>query len=149
MGHEVGHLEQAVGVGAAENGAGLLLNSLEPGSSLFQFIPALRPSRKTVEIVIQQLLSVQLLDGEVVEGVQHEDRGIEGEHQYVEHHPFVEFQEALNPVFPILEIFTYWTDRRLAGLAGPDYDATISFGLLLEPEDSQSRIAQVTFMLAT
>ena len=31
----------------------------------------------------------------------------------------------------------YWIDRRLAGLAGPDYDATISFGLPFEPEDSQ------------
>ena len=28
-------------------------------------------------------------------------------------------------------------DRRLTGLAGPDYDATISFGLPLEPEDCQ------------
>ena len=28
-------------------------------------------------------------------------------------------------------------DRRLSGLAGPDYDATISSGLPLEPEDSQ------------
>ena len=28
-------------------------------------------------------------------------------------------------------------DRRLTGLAGPDYDATISFGLPVEPEDSQ------------
>ena len=31
----------------------------------------------------------------------------------------------------------YWIDRRLTGLAGPDYDATISFGLPFEPEDSQ------------
>ena len=31
----------------------------------------------------------------------------------------------------------YWIDRRLTGLAGPDYAATISFGLPLEPEDSQ------------
>ena len=31
----------------------------------------------------------------------------------------------------------YWIDRRLTGLAGPEYDATISFGLPLEPEDSQ------------
>ena len=31
----------------------------------------------------------------------------------------------------------YWRDRRLTGLAGPDYDATISFGLPFEPEDSQ------------
>ena len=27
--------------------------------------------------------------------------------------------------------------NQLSGLAGPDYDATISFGLPLEPEDSQ------------
>ena len=32
---------------------------------------------------------------------------------------------------------SYRIDRRLTGLAGPDYDATISFGLPLEPEDSQ------------
>ena len=31
----------------------------------------------------------------------------------------------------------YWIDRRLTGLAEPDYDATISFGLAIEPEDSQ------------
>ena len=31
----------------------------------------------------------------------------------------------------------YWIDRRLTGLAGPDDDATISFGLPIEPEDSQ------------
>ena len=31
----------------------------------------------------------------------------------------------------------YWIDRSLSGLAGPDYDATISFGLPYEPEDSQ------------
>ena len=31
----------------------------------------------------------------------------------------------------------YWIDRSLTGLAGPDYDATISFGLPIEPEDSQ------------
>ena len=30
-----------------------------------------------------------------------------------------------------------WIDRRLTGLAGPDYDAAISFGLPFEPEDSQ------------
>ena len=29
------------------------------------------------------------------------------------------------------------TDRRLTGLAGPEYDASISFGLPFEPEDSQ------------
>ena len=31
----------------------------------------------------------------------------------------------------------YWIDRRLNGLAGPDYDAIISFGLPIEPEGSQ------------
>ena len=31
----------------------------------------------------------------------------------------------------------YWIDWRLTGLAGPDYGATISFGLPIEPEDSQ------------
>ena len=31
----------------------------------------------------------------------------------------------------------YWIDRRLTGLAGPDYGATTSFGLPFEPEDSQ------------
>ena len=31
----------------------------------------------------------------------------------------------------------YWIDRRLNGLAGPDYDATISFRSPIEPEDSQ------------
>ena len=31
----------------------------------------------------------------------------------------------------------YWIDRSLTGLAGPDYGATISFGLPIEPEDSQ------------
>ena len=31
----------------------------------------------------------------------------------------------------------YRIDRRLNGLAGPEYDATISFGLPFEPEDSQ------------
>ena len=31
----------------------------------------------------------------------------------------------------------YWIDRRLNGLAGPEYHATISFGLPFEPEDSQ------------
>ena len=29
----------------------------------------------------------------------------------------------------------YWIDRSLTGLAGPDYDATISFGLPFESED--------------
>ena len=32
---------------------------------------------------------------------------------------------------------SYWIDRRLTGLAGPDYAATISIGLPFEPEDSQ------------
>ena len=32
---------------------------------------------------------------------------------------------------------SYRIDRRPTGLAGPDYDATISFGLPLEPENSQ------------
>ena len=32
---------------------------------------------------------------------------------------------------------SYWIDRRLIGLAGPDYDANISFGLPLEPENPQ------------
>ena len=32
---------------------------------------------------------------------------------------------------------SYRIDRRLSGLAGPDYAAPISFGLPLEPEDSQ------------
>ena len=31
----------------------------------------------------------------------------------------------------------YWIDRRLTGLAGRDYAATISFGLPFEPGDSQ------------
>ena len=31
----------------------------------------------------------------------------------------------------------YWIDRRLPGLAGPEYHAIISFGLPIEPEDSQ------------
>ena len=31
----------------------------------------------------------------------------------------------------------YRIDRRLPGLAGPEYHATISFGLPFEPEDSQ------------
>ena len=30
-----------------------------------------------------------------------------------------------------------WIDRRLSGLAVPDYDATISFGLPFESEDSR------------
>ena len=31
----------------------------------------------------------------------------------------------------------YWIGRRLTGLAGPEFDAAISLGLLSEPEDSQ------------
>ena len=31
----------------------------------------------------------------------------------------------------------YWRDRRLNGLAGPEYHTIISFGLPIEPEDSQ------------
>ena len=31
----------------------------------------------------------------------------------------------------------YWIDRSLTGLAGPDYDATISFGLPFELGDCQ------------
>ena len=31
----------------------------------------------------------------------------------------------------------YWIDRSLTGLAGPDYDASISIGLPFEPEYSQ------------
>ena len=42
---------------------------------------------------------------------------------------------------------SYWTDRRLAGLAGPDYDATISFGLPLEPEDSQYGKSRIIYVL--
>ena len=33
-------------------------------------------------------------------------------------------------------ISPHWIDRSLTGLAGPDYDAIISFGLPIEPEDS-------------
>ena len=32
---------------------------------------------------------------------------------------------------------SYWIDRRLTGLAGREYHATILFGLPIEPEDSQ------------
>ena len=41
----------------------------------------------------------------------------------------------------------YWIDRRLTGLAGPDYDATISFGLPLEPEDSQYGKSRSSWLL--
>ena len=40
----------------------------------------------------------------------------------------------------------YWIDRRLTGLAGPEYDATISFGLPFESEDcpyGESRISSL------
>ena len=39
---------------------------------------------------------------------------------------------------------SYWIDRRLTGLAGPDYAATISFGLPFEPEDSQYGKSRLT-----
>ena len=39
----------------------------------------------------------------------------------------------------------YLIDRRLTGLAGPDYDATISFGLPFEPEDSQYGKSRLEF----
>ena len=39
---------------------------------------------------------------------------------------------------------SYRIDRRLTGLAGPEYDATISFGLPIEPEDSQYGKCRVT-----
>ena len=42
----------------------------------------------------------------------------------------------------------YWIDRRLTGLAGPDYDAIISFGLPFEPEDSQYGEYRLTSLLA-
>ena len=44
---------------------------------------------------------------------------------------------------------SYWIDRRLTGLAGPDYDAPISFGLPLEPEDSQYGKSRTIPMLPT
>ena len=69
VGDEVGYLEQAVGTGVAENGVRLVLRNLELGSSFLQLNPALPPSCNAIEVVTQQLLSVQLLDGEVVEGV--------------------------------------------------------------------------------
>ena len=42
----------------------------------------------------------------------------------------------------------YRIDRRLTGHAGPDYDAILSFGLPIEPEDSQygkSRVRDLLF----
>ena len=41
----------------------------------------------------------------------------------------------------------YRIDRRLTGLAGPDNDATISFGLSFEPEDSQYGKSRSTLMV--
>ena len=41
----------------------------------------------------------------------------------------------------------YWIDRRLTGLAGPDFDATISFGLPFEPEDSQYGKSRMNMLL--
>ena len=38
----------------------------------------------------------------------------------------------------------YWIDRRLTGLAGPEYHAIISFGLPIEPEDSQYGKSRMT-----
>ena len=43
----------------------------------------------------------------------------------------------------------YWIDRRLTGLAGPDDDAPISFGLPIEPEDSQYGKCRVKGILNT
>ena len=43
-----------------------------------------------------------------------------------------------NPKAPLHRwIRAYWIGRRLNGLAGPEYHAIISFGLPIEPEDSQ------------
>ena len=41
----------------------------------------------------------------------------------------------------------YWIDWRLTGLAEPDYGATISFGLPIEPEDSQYGKYRLTSLL--
>ena len=41
----------------------------------------------------------------------------------------------------------YWIDRRLPGLAGPEYHAIISFGLPIEPEDSQYGEYRITCMV--
>ena len=41
----------------------------------------------------------------------------------------------------------YRIDRRLTGLVGPDNDATISFGLPFEPEDSQSTFLSRAFVM--
>ena len=39
----------------------------------------------------------------------------------------------------------YWIDRRLPGLAGPEYHAIISFGLPYELEDSQYGESRLRF----
>ena len=49
---------------------------------------------------------------------------------------------------------SYWIDRRLTGLAGPEYHAIISFGLPIEPEDSQYGVGRASdgtghFVVAT
>ena len=41
----------------------------------------------------------------------------------------------------------YRIDRRLTGLAGPEYHAIISFGLPIEPEDSQYGEYRITCMV--
>ena len=44
-----------------------------------------------------------------------------------------------------------WIDLRLTGIAGPDYDAAISFGLPFEPEDCQygkSRLSCIILAMA-
>ena len=41
----------------------------------------------------------------------------------------------------------YRIDRRLNGLAGPDYAATISIGLPIEPEDSQYGEYRIIYVL--
>ena len=43
---------------------------------------------------------------------------------------------------------SYWIDRRLTGLAGPDYAATVSFGLPFEPEDSQYGECRLTPLIS-
>ena len=40
---------------------------------------------------------------------------------------------------------SYWIDRRLTGLAGPEYHAIISFGLPFEPEDCQYGKSRLRF----
>ena len=43
----------------------------------------------------------------------------------------------------------YWIDRRLNGLAGTEYHAIISFGMPIEPEDSQYGESRVHLLLFT